>query len=289
MPDHDDATDLLIALRDVGVAELSHEALESRVRSALVDEIARERTRHRPRGRALRPGVGGLLTVVSMAVSISIAVAAIALLSHKPRTAVRSAGDSRVTARSHRDNNRSRIPSVNGYQPVSANVIGRDPSLWYSTIEIDKGRKDGVALNDPVIGDGALVGRIASVTPTVSIVDLITDPSFAVAARVQDGSRDTGVLVPEVGNPMGLLLLLDLPNQAQVTSGQQVVTAGISRGSLASLYPAGIPIGQISNPNRNENLSQGQVPVTPTADIRHLATVQILTFAVRAVALAGPP
>ncbi len=143
--------------------------------------------------------------------------------------------------------------------------------------EIDKGRQDGVVVNDPVIGDDALVGRIALVTPTVWIVALITDPSFAVAAQVQDGSGDTGVLVTEAGKPMGLLLLLDLPNHAQATSGQQVVAAGVSRGSLASLFPAGIPIGQISNANPNKNLSQRQVPVTPTADIRQLAAVQILT------------
>ena len=46
--------------------------------------------------------------------------------------------------------------------PWPRNVIGRDPTLWYQTIEVDKGSDDGVSLNDPVTGDGALVGKVTT-------------------------------------------------------------------------------------------------------------------------------
>jgi hypothetical protein len=213
---------------------------------------------------------------VSAAFSIAIAVVAITLLSHKPRTAARSDTGSGVATQPRRNKQLDRSLSLNGYAPVGAKVIGRDPTLWYRTIVVDKGSQDGVALNDPVTGDGALVGRIASVHPTVAIVELITNPSFAVAVRVQDASGDTGVLVPKIGDPRELLLR-DLPNHAQVAIGQQVITVHFSRGSLASLYPAGILIGRISSAKPNEKISHGDVPVTPAADIRHIAAVQILT------------
>src|ERR1039458_7490336 len=275
VPNHDDATNLLLALRDVGVAELSHEALENRVRSALADAIA-ETTRTRPRRATLRPATGRLFMALSVAIPIAIAVVAIALLSHKPRTAARSSGGlaTATQQRSHKQLVRSQ--RLNSYEPVSANVIGRDPSLWYQSIEIDKGSQDGVALNDPVIGDGALVGKISSVNPTAAVVQLITDPTFAIAAQVQDASGDTGVLEPKIGDPSELLLR-DLPNHAPVAFGQHVVTAGFTRGSLAPLYPAGIPIGQISDAQPNEKLGHGSVPVAPAADIRHVDAVQILT------------
>lgn len=95
-------------------------------------------------------------------------------------------------------------------------------------------------------------------------------------SRVRDASGDPGVLEAKAGDP-GQLLLRGLPNQAPVASGQLVVTAGWTRGSLASLYPAGVPIGTISGVTPNEKLGHGGVMVAPAADIRHLATVQILT------------
>jgi rod shape-determining protein MreC len=165
---------------------------------------------------------------------------------------------------------------ISSYKPVSGQVISRGPTLWYATIEIDKGSEDGVRVNDPVVGDGALVGKISSVDPTVSIVTLITDHSSAVTARVQDQYGDTGVLVPAVGNPDQLLLQY-LPRHAPISAGQQVVTAGFKSGPLDSLFPAGIPIGQVSSANQDTLINSGQVTVTPLADIRHFDVVQVLT------------
>ncbi len=165
---------------------------------------------------------------------------------------------------------------VSAYQPVAAHVISRDPILWYATIEVDKGADDGVHVNDPVIGDGALVGRVSTVGPTFAIVTLITDHSSAVTAQVQDQYGDTGVLVPAVGNPYQLLLQY-LPRHAPISVGQQVVTAGWKSGGLDSLFPPGIPIGQVSNASQNDLINNGQVQVDPAADLRHVDPVQILT------------
>jgi rod shape-determining protein MreC len=169
--------------------------------------------------------------------------------------------------------------SLDSYHPLGADVIGRDPSLWYQQVEVDKGSGDGVELNDPVTGDGALVGKVTSVWGSASIVTLITDHSFAVAARVLNSRGDTGVLVPAVGNP-NQLLLQSLPNHASIAAPEQVVTAGFQSSTtpaLQSLYPAGIPIGTVLPVSQNELLNNGQVTVSPAADIRHFDTVQILT------------
>jgi rod shape-determining protein MreC len=166
--------------------------------------------------------------------------------------------------------------AVASYHPVGAHVISRDPTLWYATIEVDKGTDDGVRVDDPVIGDKGLVGKVSTVAGTVSVVTLITDHSYAVTAQVQDQLGDTGVLVPAVGNPNQLLLQY-LPPHAPISVGQQVVTAGFKSGPLDSLYPPGIPIGLVSNANQNDLLNNRQVQVNPAADLRHLSAVQILT------------
>jgi rod shape-determining protein MreC len=172
---------------------------------------------------------------------------------------------------------------LNRYDPVAANVISRDPSLWYQTIEVNAGSGDGVAVNDPVTGDGGLVGKVTEVTGSSSIVTLITNASsneqFGVTATVTNSTGDTGVLEPAVGNP-NQMVLQDLPNRAQITPGMQVVTAGYkdpSNAQLDSLYPPGILIGTVAGFNPNELLNSGQVPVTPTANVRAFTSVQILT------------
>ena len=167
---------------------------------------------------------------------------------------------------------------IDAYHPVGAHVIARDPTLWYATIEVDKGAADGVHYDNPVIGDGGLVGRVTTVTSNASIVTLITDHSMAVAAEIQDSNGDTGVLVPAVGNPNQLLLqyLPQIPPFREAV-GQLVVTAGFKYGPLEGLYPSGIPIGTVSNADTNNLANNGQVQVDPTVDLRHIDSVQILT------------
>ncbi len=164
---------------------------------------------------------------------------------------------------------------LSAYKPVASNVISRDPTLWYATVEIDKGSDDGIHRGDPVTADGALVGQITTVDPTVSFVTLITDHTMAVAAQVQDTNGDSGVLVPAVGNPNQLQLQY-LPTSAPVQTGQQVVTVGFKSGPLQDLYPPGIPIGTVASVG-NSLANNGEVPVTPDADLRHFTIVQVLT------------
>jgi rod shape-determining protein MreC len=165
---------------------------------------------------------------------------------------------------------------LSNYHLVGANVIGRDPSLWYQQVTVDAGSNEGVTQNAPVVADGALVGDVTTVDPSVSVVTLITDHAFAVAADVLNQSGDDGVLAPSVGNP-NQLLLQDLPGNAQVAVGEQVVTSGFKSGSLTSLYPAGIPVGTVSGVNPTQLFNNNEVQVSPAADLRHFASVQILT------------
>jgi rod shape-determining protein MreC len=171
---------------------------------------------------------------------------------------------------------------LSSYHPVTAQVILRDPTVWYQTISVDKGTDDGVALHDPVVGDGALVGEVTEVSATASFVTLITDHTLSVTARVLDANGDTGELVPAVGNPNALVLqYLQPPNPGQVQNGPQqgqlVVTAGFKSGPLESYFPANIPIGNVMPVDENQLLNNGTIQVSPQADLRSVDVVQILT------------
>ena len=163
---------------------------------------------------------------------------------------------------------------VNDYHPVTATVIGRSPNLWYETVDINQGQSAGVREEDPVINeDGFLIGKVAQAASDAAVVDLITDSSMGVSARVGT-SKATGILEPKVGDPNDLLLQY-LPAATQANSGEYVVTSGTLESHDASLYPPGLVIGQVYS--TNEENAYTSVNVHPAANLHELDTVQVLT------------
>lgn len=122
-----------------------------------------------------------------------------------------------------------------------ANVILRDPSNWWRTVQIDLGSRDGVTTNMPVLAsDGTLVGRISSVSLTRAQVLLLGDPNLKVSARVDNDTRDTGVIGSSGPVESEFVEMGYLTKNAVLKPGQAVLTSG-----NGGIFPAGIPIGQI--------------------------------------------
>jgi rod shape-determining protein MreC len=164
--------------------------------------------------------------------------------------------------------------SVANYRPVTATVIYQSPNIWYSTIEIDHGSSSGVHVNDPVIADGALIGKVTSVVSDGALVSLITDSEVEVTARIS-ATGAPGIVQPEVGEP-GRLLMQYLPSTTSVVPGDYVVTAGTISSQGDSLYPKGIPIGQVTSTSEQSGFKS--VEVSPLADLHGLDVVQVLTY-----------
>jgi rod shape-determining protein MreC len=165
------------------------------------------------------------------------------------------------------------IPS--GYEPVTGRVIARSPTVWYSTVAIDKGTGAGVKVDDPVVNGDGLVGRISSATKGTAQVTLITDPSSAVSGKVVPTGVQ-GIIKPEVGNPDDLILDF-LDASKTIHQGQDVVTAGWRGEGLASLFPPNIPVGRITDAGIVEQQATQQVHMRPFADMRSLDILQVLT------------
>ncbi len=165
--------------------------------------------------------------------------------------------------------------SVKDYHPVTATVVAKSPNVWYSTVTIDKGESSGVHVNDPVINGEGLVGKVAQAASDGAQVTLITDSSVGVSARI-GASNATGIVQPKVGDPNDLLLQY-LPANTQANRGEYVVTSGTVSSPDDSLYPPGIPIGQVTSVN--EESAYRSVNVHPLADLHNLDVVQVLTAA----------
>jgi rod shape-determining protein MreC len=165
--------------------------------------------------------------------------------------------------------------AYSAYKPVTGRVIARSPTVWRSSVTIDLGSDDGVRVDDPVISGEGLVGRIASVEPGSSQVMLVTDHASAVSGKVVPVGVQ-GVVKPEVGNPEELILDF-IDSTRKVHGGQDVVTAGWRAQGLASLFPPGLPIGEVTKASIVEQEANQQVEIRPFADLRNLDLVQVLT------------
>jgi rod shape-determining protein MreC len=164
-----------------------------------------------------------------------------------------------------------------GSEPVTARVVGRSPTVWYSTVTIDKGTSAGIRVNDPVVAADGLAGKITQITPNTAQVTLITDSDSSVTARVlPDGV--TGVVEPNIGDPTDLQLDF-LERGSDIGEGQMVVTAGFSTGNLGSIFPPGVPIGEITEATLEEQQAYQRVHLDAFADLRDMNFVRVLTEA----------
>jgi rod shape-determining protein MreC len=154
---------------------------------------------------------------------------------------------------------------------VTARVSGRSPTVWYSTMTVNKGTRDGVREGDPVVNGAGLVGRVRRVSGGNAQVLLITDGDSGVAAKINE-SGASGIVETAVGDPNDLRLEY-LGRNDRIKEEQTVVTAGSTSARLQSRFPPDIPIGRVTRVDEDE----GTVHVRPFADLRELEFVQILT------------
>lgn len=161
-------------------------------------------------------------------------------------------------------------------RPVTARVIGRSPTVWYSTVTINQGSASGIKAGNPVINGDGLVGQVSTVSGQASIVTLISDGELAVPARVSAGGAQ-GVAQTGAGGPDDLRLKF-IARRYRIEPGAAVVTAGTLSATpgLESLYPPGIPIGAVTKVVDPGTDAQ-KIYLRSYADLQRLEIVQVLT------------
>jgi rod shape-determining protein MreC len=154
------------------------------------------------------------------------------------------------------------------YKLVAAEVIGRDPNNFLQFMTINKGSRDGIKKDMPVISEGYLVGKIFEVDKTNSKVLLITNPSSIVNALIQE-SRATGIIKGELGYS---LTIESISQEAKVELGDTVITSG-----LGGTFPKGLIIGEIIQIEKKEAEVFKKAQVSPLVDFTSLEVVFVIT------------
>jgi len=212
--------------------------------------------------------------------------------------ALRQVGDEnlnlhREIARLQEDNNRLREKAVATdrlqallelkeelpYTTIAARVIGRDPTNWYRSIVINKGRDDGIGVDMGVMTPVEAVGRVIKVQSHVAVVLLLIDRNNAVTGLIQR-TRDEGIVE---GTEKGLAWIKYLPLLSGVKVGDAVVTSGLAGG-----FPRGLPIGRITRIERREAELFLSAEIQPDTDFGKLEEVLVIVSPVDAATMSLP-
>ncbi|MGE0136015.1 MAG: rod shape-determining protein MreC [Dehalococcoidia bacterium] len=154
-------------------------------------------------------------------------------------------------------------------QQVVASVVVRDPAPGRQVIVVDRGRADGVAVGQPVLGAGAtLVGTVTEVQERRARIRLLTDASSAVAAVIQQ-SRVAAALV---GTEDAHLRLDFVSIDTEVEVGDLIVSS-----PLGGLLPAGLLIGRVTSRQARAQDLFATIEVEPLTDYARLEHVLIMT------------
>ncbi|MBL9214486.1 MAG: rod shape-determining protein MreC [Opitutaceae bacterium] len=136
-----------------------------------------------------------------------------------------------------------KLPSMPEFRFEPARVARRDFSGWWQRMIIRKGENYGIPVGAPVIFAGGVVGRITEVHRYTAVVDLLTSPTFRLAASVAGDNRPVsyqGGLNDAFQSPRGTVDFVPLDIYASPNSPRRLVTSG-----LGGIFPPGLTIGEL--------------------------------------------
>jgi rod shape-determining protein MreC len=155
------------------------------------------------------------------------------------------------------------------YQTLPAQIIGTSGTEQSRILSINKGSKEGVGVDMPVITPDGIVGRIREVFPHTSQVLEITDPTSG-AGVILANTRIRGILR---GNALGQPQVVNIMPDDRIKAGEPVITSGGDQ-----IFPRGLAVGVVDRVvNDPEHDPMVDVLIRPAANLSQLEEVLVIT------------
>ncbi len=165
------------------------------------------------------------------------------------------------------------LKEQNQYAVVPARVIARDPSLWFSTVTLDRGRSSGIELNMPVATPDGIVGRVVATSPWTSMVMLITDEKTAAGAVIGQLGASSALGVIKGLGTNGLIEMRYVSGLEKVAAGDRVTTTGQD-----GIYPPGLSVGEVVEVMQGSATTTHLIRIKPSAKLDSLEEVVVLQY-----------
>jgi rod shape-determining protein MreC len=163
---------------------------------------------------------------------------------------------------------------------IIGDVMDLDLDAFRERVLVDKGAGDGVYVGQAVLDSGGVFGQVARVGQLTSEVILVSDPAHAIPVQInRNGLRTIAVGTGDVNR----LKLPYLPTSADVVAGDLLVTSGLGGG-----FPAGYPVGTVSEVKRDPAQSLADIDVKPAAALDRSRELMFVWLKPQAAELPAP-
>lgn len=144
---------------------------------------------------------------------------------------------------------------------LTAEIVGKDPSLWFRTFTINRGNSDGVEKGMPVVTVEGIVGQVLTSSPHYSKVLLATDPNSAIDVLTLK-TRVHGIVK---GTGSEIFRLHYVLKSVEVEKGDLVMTSG-----LGGVFPKGLTVGKVSEIKESRRGMFQHIEIEPSVDFSQL-------------------
>ncbi|MDY6820541.1 MAG: rod shape-determining protein MreC [Deferribacterota bacterium] len=129
-----------------------------------------------------------------------------------------------------------KIKKIYNLDGLACNVIGRSINGYISFFIIDKGKKQGISIDDPVINYDGLIGKVVEVYSNSAKVITVINPNNNVSV-MNFKTRTIGIMH---GDSRKRLVVDYYIKDDNVTVDDIFITSG-----LGKVYPKGLPVGKV--------------------------------------------
>lgn len=164
-------------------------------------------------------------------------------------------------------------PLYRDFTVLPATVAARPIDTFRSRYVINRGVRDGVNVESPVVVNGStVVGFVVELSAHTSVFQLMLHPGTSVAAEVvpkEEGTAPARGLV--VGAQYTSAWLTTVPRDQKIKPGQSVVTVAREHA-----LPAGLLLGTIGEIRSQESEAYQRATLELPYDVDHLEAVAVL-------------
>lgn len=161
------------------------------------------------------------------------------------------------------------IPAENNLSYISAKVINNSTNKPKNYLTINKGLRDGIMPDMGVVCSDGVVGVIRTVSEKFSVVIPILNSDLSINCKFKN-SNYIGPL-RWLGSDYRYANLIDIARHVQVHVGDTLITSG-----LTSVFPEGIPVGQVERFKLDDSDAYYTILVRLSVNFRTLSYVNVI-------------
>ncbi|WP_425468289.1 rod shape-determining protein MreC [Pistricoccus aurantiacus] len=138
---------------------------------------------------------------------------------------------------------------------ITAELLTLDSDPFTHQVVVDRGRRDGVFVGQPVMDASGIVGQVIGVSAYSSRVLLLADANHALPVQInRNGLR---FIVQGTGR-FDTLMVRHVSDTADIREGDLLISSG-----LAGRFPAGYPVARVSRVEHDPGKPFARVEATP--------------------------